>query len=151
MTSKITTVYDQVRSVIATLLSSRTEIRDPEDLGSNPVHLLKNGWGVRGWASRSEPSQFNVFTEVKTVIIVLTKEYQQVANSTATYHANNKALLEDVYTLQKDFMNQDQIEIEASIERIDSVSTSEITKIDTGKENFRYIEVTFDIWITETI
>lgn len=149
--SKVSTIYDTLLTTIPAILPNKKRIPNTYSIEENPTQFLENSWGLRIDPESPAPSEFCTFSRNRTFTVILCREviadeFDTSANDTAV-----KALLEDVYTLQKDFMNSDQIGIESSIEKIDMAGTGPIISLIGSNKNFIFIEVLFNIQITDNI
>lgn len=149
--SKITTIYNAVLTALSTLYPNKTRIPNSLVLSENPEQYLRDGYGLRIDPESPADSEFCVFSRNRIFTILLTKEVLTTDMQTAQMDTASIALLEDVYSLQKDFMNADQIGQESSIEQIRMAGTSGIIPFIGERENFIVVEVSFQIQITDTI
>ena len=154
MTSKIITVYNRIRTLIPTLtgFNDKFEIPIPENLVSNPIVLLKNGWGVIiGEDSPSINQEFRFLTTDRRISIVLTRDVFQTFNNAGPSVTVNKNLLEDSMTIIKTFLKSDQINIEESILKVDYSGSSPIEFLVGDNARFRAITIDFRFNINEMI
>lgn len=152
MTTKITTIYTQIRSVVGTLLTGKTEIPNPYSLENNTELFLKNGWGVIiGSAQNSAMNIIKDDIESREFTVVITRQIFRLESDTAIMPAESLTLLEDIRTVKNDFLDFDQIGIEGSIEQIRFISASGIQFLQLGSFNFIYATLTFNFEYSETI
>ncbi len=152
--SKISTIYDQLISVvIPTLLPDHTRVPNAYSLEDNIEGLLRQGWGLRVNSSSptEDGSDFKSFNNIRSFSIIVVREVVKTESEFDTLDTVSKNLLEDIYTLQKDLLNVDQIDIETSIEQISTGATSGIEFVLGDKFNFAFIEAEFEINIRENL
>lgn len=149
--SKVSTIYDTLLTTLATLLSGKTRIPNTYAIEENPMQYLEDSWGLRIDPENPAASEFCRFSRLRTFTVILCREVFADEFDTTNNDTAVKALLEDVYTLQKDFMNPDQIGIESNIEKIDMGGTGPIVSLIGSNKNFIFIEVYFNIQITDNI
>lgn len=149
--SKVSLVYDAILTATAALFPNKRRIPNALVIEENPEQLLRDGYGLKVDAEAPAESEFCNFSRNRIFTILLSKEVIKTDIQTTQMDTASKALLEDVYTLQKDFMNPDQITIEESIEQIEMAGTSAITPFVGDRENFISVEVSFQIQITDLI
>ena len=149
--SKISTIFDTLLTTIAALYPSKTRIPNPYIIDDNSNQFLRDGYGLRISPETPSDSEFCRFSRTRTFGIVLTKEVITTDSQTSQLDTASKALLEDVYTIQKDFMNYDQIGINDSIEKIDMLGTSAIEFYKGEFIDIISIEVLFNIQVTDDI
>lgn len=149
--SKVTTIYDQVLTVLAILYpagSGYTRIANPYDLSDNIEQTLAQGWGMKTGSASPRDSQFNQFTNTRIFTIVLSRQVIKLESDPVPIDIATKEMLEDIFTGQKDFFNNDQIDIPNDIEAVDLGPQSEVQYIDKGTEKF--ISMEFDLLIQFT-
>lgn len=150
--SKISTIYDQLSSVtVPALLPNHTRFANAYSLEDNMDGLLVIGWGFKIGSSTPFASDFKSFNNIRTFSIIITREIIELESQFDTLDTVSKNLLEDVYILQKDLINVDQIEIEESIEQIQAGGVSGIEFIAGDKFNFAFLEADFLINIRENL
>lgn len=149
--SNISTIYDQVRSTLATLFADKTELVNPDDLLVNNVDLvLKNAFGVIIGSASPVPFDQVQFYELRNFTIVFTEEVQHVEGDKAPLITIKKNILEDLVTVKKDFLSIDQIGVETNIQIIELGESTDVSFIP-NSEKFLTSSVTFAIGISETI
>ena len=149
MTSKVTTVYNQIRTKLATLFSSKSEIPFPEDLLNNDDNFLRNGYGVL--IRDAIPAVFtqNEYYLNRVFGIILTKEVVGTKESTEAIKTCRLDLAEEQVTLINEFDAADQLEIDSSIEILSIANVSPI-EIVPGNDRILMTTVFFTIGISET-
>ena len=149
--SDISTAYDAVLTAATALFPNKTRIPNTLVIAQNAEQFLRDGYGLRVDAESPALSEFCRFSRSRTFTIILSREVIADEFDTGPMDTASKALLEDVYVLQKDFMNQDQIAQEQAIELIDMAGTSAILPLIGERSSFVLIEVSFQIQITDDI
>jgi len=149
--SSISTAYDTILSTLVALFPTKTRIRNAIIVTDNPVTFLRDGWGLRVDDQSLTPSEFCKFETIRVFTLVLTREIVRTDSQYTQIDEANKLLLEDVYTAQKDFYNIDRLGIPHDISRIELAGTSGVAEVTSGKNNFKSIEVYFNVHIRETL
>lgn len=149
--SRVSTVYDTILSVMATLFPNKTRIPNAYNLPNNNELFLRDGWGLRMDSGSQQSSEFCNFRLERGFTIVFTREVLKTDSQTTNEDTAVKALLEDVYTVQKDFLNVDQFGAAASIDFVLIGSSSAVTEFMGEAERFKSIEASFLINITEDL
>lgn len=149
--SKISTVYDTVLSTLSTLFSSKTRIPNPYFIEDNASQFLANGYGLKILPEANADSEFCTFSRIRTFAVTFSREVIQTESETSQLDIAIKALVEDVYILQKYFINPNQLGIESSIEKIDIGGTTGIEFFSGERTNLIVMDVLFLIQITDDI
>lgn len=149
--SKISTAHDAVLTALASLFPNKLRIPNPYNIEDNPSQFLRDSYGMRVANEAPSDSEFCTFSRTRVFAITLSREVLSNYTQTDAMDTAVKALLEDVYTLQKDFMNPDQLNQEASIEKIDMAGTTPVLTFIGEHSNFIAIEVLFQLQITDNI
>ncbi len=149
--SKISTVYDQVLTELNTLFSTKTRIPNAYSLIDNNDNFLRDGWGLVLGSSSPAPSEFKSFNREFTFTVVLSREVIRLDSDSATIDTVSKALLEDAYTMERRFMDYDQLSIEADIEIIRQGNNSGVEFFIGDNFSFASLEADFIINIRENI
>lgn len=149
--SKVSTVYDQVLTELNTLFSLKTRIPNAYSLVDNNAQFLKDGWGLKIGTSTPAESEFKSFNRSNTFTVVLAREVIRVDSDASVIDDVTKDILEDIYTLEKRFLDYDQLAIEADIEIIEAGNNSGVDFFFGQDFNFASIEADFSINIRENI
>jgi hypothetical protein len=149
--SSISQIYDTVVATMAAIFPTKTRIPNALVIEENPEQFLRDGYGIRLDPEAPAASEFCTFSRSRLFTIILSREVISDEFTTSAIDAASKAILEDTYTLQKDFMNQDQLGIESNIELIDMAGTSGIVPFIGERESFVLMEVSFQIQVTDNI
>ena len=149
--SKISTVYDAMLTRLGVLYPNKTRIPNPYNIEDNNDNFLIDGFGLIVDSSAVQPHEFCNFNVERTFTVILTREMIATDSDETKYDSVAKLLLEDVYTLQKDFYNVNQLASEASIEQISLGPSSGVSEIFSGKINHLSIETSFLIQVRELL
>lgn len=149
--SSISTIYDTILSTLGTMFSTRTRIPNPYIIEENPIQLLRNGYGLKILQEAPATSEFCRFSRSRSLAITISKEVLSTELQTSAYDATVKALLEDAYTIQKDFLNPDQLGIESDIERIEMAGTGPIELLKGDKINILSMDILFIVQVTDDL
>ena len=148
--SNVSTIYDRVLVVLASIYSAKTRLTNSYDLEDNASHLLENGYGLKIGSSVPNDAEFHNKSFSQSMTIVLTSEVFRLESDATAVDTIIKNLLEDVNTGQKTFYNINQIEIEASVRDIDLGSVSDIQYFK-GDTNFISVEYEIIFQIEENL
>ena len=149
--SNVSTIYDRLLVVLPTLFTTRTRIPNPYSIEDNQSVLLKNGYGLKVNGTSSEESEFCTYSYSVDFGVVFTNEVVMLGNDADGYDAAVKLLLEASNTLQDNWLDNNQIGIEANITQVTFEGTSGIDFLVAGKNNFVTIEVSFTVQVTENL
>lgn len=137
---------------MAELFPNKTEIVRPYSLRNNTRLYLKDGWGV--YPAKSSPDrfgQFNLRSEVRRFHIVLTNEVFQIDNNPSAEKAVVEKNLTDLETVKDCFLGEDQIGIDANVQKIDFTGQSGIEFLMVDNYTFIAGELSLSFSITEAI
>ena len=151
MTTKISTIYDTIRTALASILTGKLEIPNPYSLDDNPIQFLKDGYGVV--IGSGTPGAIQIYcldSEARTFTIILTKEVYRLEVDSANLITESKNLLEDIRKVKNDMLAYDQLTIDTTIQKIDYTGGSGINFVSAGKHNLIYADISFSIEYTET-
>ena len=151
MSTKISTVYPVLVSLLGTLFPTKTRIPYANDIQNNTDLFLRDGYGIWVEDVTLPIYQFNNYTCSYNIPIVLTKEIIHKDNDITNYDSGILSLLEDMNTLVKRLHNPDQIGQEANIENITVENVTPIQTIITENKKFFSITISLRLEITESI
>lgn len=149
--SKVSTVYDKVLEVIPVLFPSKIRFPNAFEPEDNPEPFIRDGWGLRVDGQGFQESEFSEIETIKTFAVVLTKEVIKTDSQSTQIDVAKKSLLEDVFTLQKEFFQIDRLGIPTSLARVTVGGASPIVELRTGKSSFLSVDVFFDFYIRENL
>lgn len=151
MATSISTVYDGILTELAAIFSSKIRIPNAYSLVDNPTQYLRDAYGMRVDAAVETRRDFCTFSRIRDFTVILTREVIKTEIQTSQVDTAVKAMLEDVYTLQKEFSNADQIGVATSLDKIDVGAFTGIEYFNFEKSNFISTEVSFSIMVTNDI
>lgn len=101
--SKISDAFDDLHTVIPTLagFTTKTEIPDPYNLGSNANHYFKDGWGLRFDSAPTIESEFKKLTEEYGFELILVRKVQGNRSDESQLIDQTKSLFDDAVTFKK--------------------------------------------------
>jgi len=148
--SKISTIHDQLISLLGTLFSDKQELVDPYELENNDSIILANGYGITiDNAIRSEGAileRYIVFE--RDVNLILTEKTFGSERDVVARETVEKNILEDQLTAIAAF---EQDSTMRAICDIDLVDDNGIEKVFDDKSNFWTISSRFKIKYEEII
>lgn len=148
--SKITTVYDEILTQIATLFPAKTRIFNQYSLIDNPEHVLRNGYGLLKIDTNRIASEFCNFTDEHGFEVVLTKELPRTEDQMDPVDDVTRDIIEDAFSLRERIYRYDKLGLQTDIENTEIGSVSGITYfLGNNKSNFISISVAFTISINE--
>lgn len=149
--SKVTVVYDKLLEVLPVLFPDKTRVPNSDSLDDNMAQYTRDGWGLRVDAQDFVESEFKDIETGRVFTVILTREIIKTDSQTSQVDTARKAILEDVLTVQKDFFNDDRLGIPESLARVEITGTSSIQELRSGKSNFLFVEVYFNMHIREDL
>ncbi len=149
--SKISTIYNKIITELEALYPNKTRIPYPYSLADNNARFLINGFGFQVGSSSFEQFEFCDFMNNREVTIVLTKEVFRTDSDAIVVDDIAKALLEDVYNVQKLFFSYNELGIESDIAKVDIGSVSAIEEVLSGKQSFLSMSASFNFYILEKL
>lgn len=149
--SKITTIYDRLVDVLKEMFPERTRIPYSYSLPDNNKLFYSNGYGLKIGDSSPENIDFCTFTNARNISVIITKELTRLQSDADQVDLVVKSMLEDAYVIQNKFYAYDELEIEASIAKVDLGSVVGPTELLTDKQSFLTLEINFTFWIREEL
>ena len=142
--SNITTIYDNIDTILSALFSAKTEIPNPRKLSDNNENYLKDGYGFY-FAGAGLPSfdlsHFQGYS--REIVIVLARNIYRVDNDTSVYKTAEKNLLEDQVVLINSLA--DDRTMDDLITSVEFTGDSGVEFTFDDKYNFMYLSTTFDL------
>lgn len=149
--SKVSIIYDKIVDELALLYPDKTRIPYAYSLADNNARFLIDGYGLQIGASTFEQLEFCNFMNNREVTVVLTKEVFRTDSDADVIDDISKALLENVYDVQKLFYSYNELGIEESIAKVDIGSVSAIEEVISGKQSFLSMSASFNFYILENL
>jgi len=153
--SKFTTIFDElITTTIPSLtgFNTKTQLPNPYNLILNDVNLLNNGWGILiGDSSNADYNELNSVWTEQEVSFVLTRVVRATHHNKTPLESTIKSLVEDAILIKIDLLNNDQITIPASIQKIDYINRTAIEFIDAQEYNILTTTINFNFVISESI
>ena len=149
--SKITDIYDNLRTLTATALTGYIELPEVYSLGANPSVLLNKAYAI-GYGSETNDQRYicNILTLSRSFQILLVNKLTTTINNTDQRRALEKAVIDDGYTLIKALMNDITLSEVAVDARYQGQSGIEYLTDDNGTEQFLTINLDVSIAYQET-
>lgn len=151
MSSKISTIYDKLLVELAALYPTKTRIPYPYSLADNNARFMIDGYGLTIGSSNFEPFEFCNFMNAREVSVTLTKEVFRTDSDPLVIDSVTKALLENVYEVQKLFYSYNELGIPNDIAKVDIGSVSGVEEVLSGKQSFLSMTATFQFYIIESL
>ena len=152
--SRAATVWGKMVVVLDSLLSSVSgykRIPNVDTLDDNINSVIRKGYGLRYNGASPSQGELHNFVNNHSFSVILTREVVKLETQVTAYDTAVKELFDDAYTIQRDFMNADQIGEETSIRLIDIGNVSGVTDIFSNNKRFKTIDVNFNILVSEDI
>lgn len=149
--SKISAVYDALVLELQTLFPSKTRIPYSYSLVDNNARFLINGYGLSIGSSSFEQFEFCNFMNSREVSVVITKEVFRTDSDAQVIDDITKALLEDIYEVQKLFYSYNELGVPNDIAKVDIGSVSAVEEVNTGKQSFLSMTANFQFFIIESL
>lgn len=149
--SKISIIYDEIIDELATLFPNKTRIPYPYSLPDNNARFMIDGYGLQIGPSSFEQFEFCDFMNVREITVVFTKEVFRTDSDADIIDDITKALLENVYDVQKLFYSYNELGIDQSIAKVDIGSVSAIEEVLSGKQSFLSMSASFNFYVLEKL
>lgn len=148
--TKVVTVQEAIRTVFATLLSTKIEIPDTINIANNDDNVLDEGWGLV--IGEVEEPEIDVLCNDRTrhnYSIIITKWIPRLDHDADLFHTKMNELSEDARTVRQKLVASDQLGIENTIDIVKHTGTASIAKVGTERGTILFIEVKFYVEISE--
>jgi len=149
MSIKISNVYDDILTELGTIFPNKIRIPNPYALAGNPSTFMRDSYGLRVDSGTPVPRDFCVFSRFRNFTVVLTREVLTTDIQTTPTDNAVKAMLEDLYTLQKEFLGADQFGSSANVDITNVGAFSGIEFFNFEKRNFINAEISFSIQVSD--
>jgi hypothetical protein len=149
--SKITAVYDRALEVLKELFPLKTRIPYPYALERNNARFMIDGYGLAVGPAAFETLETCGFVVNRQLSVVFTRALHRTESSTEEVDQVVKGIMEDVYSVQNGFYNYSELDIPASIARVDIVDVSSPEEVVSEKESFLSMTASFNFWIYEKL
>jgi hypothetical protein len=149
--SKITSVYDALLSELAALYPTKTRIPYPYSLSDNNARFMIDGYGLVIGDSLFEQFEFCNFMTARTVSVVLTKEVIRTDSNYDVVDDIVKAMLENVYEVQKLFYSYNELGVPNDIAKVEIGSVSGVEEVTSGNSRFVSMTAIFQFSILESL
>ena len=101
--SKISSIYDELRTLVGTQLSSHTELNNPYDITDDADTMFDKGWAVGlGPASNTQRQVGCNMSVARDFVVTITRRYFTPSRDIANRIAAEKLLFEDQLLVIKD-------------------------------------------------
>lgn len=146
--TKISNVYDAILTELTAVFPNKIRIPNAYAPEQNPVQFLRDSWGLK--VDPAEPTQrdFTVYSRFRNFTIILTREVIKTDIQTAQMDTAVKAMLEDLNTLQKEFLGPDQFNTASNIDIANVGAFTGIEFFIFEKSNFITSEISFSIQVS---
>jgi hypothetical protein len=149
--SKITNVYNALLTELEALFPAKTRIPYAYSLPENNTRFLSNGYGLTIGASTFEPFEFCDFMNVREVNVSFTKEVFRTDSDANVIDDITKAILENVYEVQKLFYSYNELNVPNDIAKVDLGAVSGVEEVLSGKQSFLSMTASFQFYIIEKL
>lgn len=155
--SRISTVYDTLNALIATLTWSdaavKTKINRPYEIELTVEHLLRNGWALRdaGTEPEQEGQEFNLIVERHGFEFVFTREFLRQDDQTLVLDTAYKRMKEDMLILRRQLRRGSQLGIEDAVSEIELGAMSAPEEVVVGSSVFLQVACPFTVEIREDL
>lgn len=149
MSTKISTIYDDLLTELAAIFPNKERIPNAYDPSDNPVLSIRDGYGLRIDAATATQRDFCTFSRFRNFTVILTREVIKTEFSVTPLDTAIKAMLDDVYTLQKELLGADQFGSSANIDIVNVGGFTGIEFFNFEKTNFITSEVAFSIQVSD--
>ncbi len=148
--SKISTIHDNIVTLISTYLSTYKQLPNPYIPEENPELFLTKGFGVSvGPGVRTDRLLQNHLTWKRTFTVILTKKISTTDHNIDSRETITKNLVEDHFTLVKRFDLDPQLS--SSALKAEVFSDSGIQYIDVNKTRYFIMEIDLEVEYREDL
>ena len=151
MSSNITTIYNRIIEVMDGLFPNKTRVPYPYAMERNNNRLMNDGYSVSVGSASFEEFETCRFMVSRSITISFTREMFKLDSSSSEIDQRVLGMMEDIVKVQRAFYNYNELDIPASIARVDIVGTSDPQEINVDKSNFLMMEAEFNFFISELI
>ena len=144
-------MVERIPVVLAQLFPNKTRIPYPYFLERNNARFMTDGFGMIIGSANFEQLETCGFVVNRSISIVFTRSMFRLESKTSELDEIIEGLLEDVYTVQKNFYNQSQLDISEKIARVDITDVSAPEEVNSEKESFLSMTASFNFWIFEQL
>jgi len=147
--TKISNVYDDILTELGTVFPNKLRIPNAYSLPDNPVQFLRDAYGLRVDPATPAQRDFCNFSRFRNFTVMLTREVITTEIQTDPIDTAVKAMLDDLYTLQKEFLGADQFGSSANIDIVNVGGFTGVEYFNFEKTNFITSEVAFSIQVSD--
>ena len=133
---------------MVTLLPNHNRIPNPYSLRDNPDIVLKQGWGLAAGSSNRVELDFTRLQMERSFQLITTREMFYIDTKVDTFDVAVKALMNDHVTIQLEFHKVNELGIEAKIDKMEIVSSSEPEIIFNDK--YKYLTMSTEIIVAHS-
>lgn len=148
--SKVSTIYDNMITRVASVLSSHVRLPNPYKPDENSTIYLKKGYGVAlGGAEISRRVIGGQVIMTRESTITVTRQYFSKENDPSSKASTEKQVLEDIFLVIKDFEND--VTLNEVATNVTFRSDSGIEYVSNDKDQFLMVRATFAVDYFETL
>lgn len=152
MPSKLSNVYDSLRTRLAALYSAKTVIPYPYSLADNPQQFLVSGYGIKiGSGSNSDLSTDYLHTVDRSFSVVITAEAYDLSTGNSGLITATKSLFDDLYDLKNDLLDLGRVNPMYQGEGIVYDNDNGLEEVASGEKRFLSLEAFFTFELTQEI
>ena len=150
MSTSISTIYDNLFTLVETLFPTKTELPDPYNIEANPSIILKDGYGV-AWNDGDVNDELagRAYAEERNLSIIFTGRIARLDTNTSARRVVEKSLLES----RRSLINQIKKNSPSlkGAEYFEFVSDEGILSVNDEKQNIIYLKINFAIRYSEVV
>ena len=147
--SKITTVYDELLTILSTIFPEKKRIYNPYSLTDNPQHNLRDSYGLLKTTTDRVDAEFKGFTDSHGFKVVLTKEVVRMESQTDQVDDVHRELIEDAFELRERIYRYDKLGLTSEVVNTEIGSVSGVEQFYNEKAKFVSISIDFNILVNE--
>ena len=147
--SKITTVYDELLTILAAIFPEKKRIFNPYSLTDNPQHNLRDSYGLLKTTTDRVDAEFKGFTDSHGFKVVLTKEVVRMESQTDQVDDVHRELIEDAFELRERIYRYDKLGLTSEVVNTEIGSVSGVEQFYNEKAKFVSISIDFNILVNE--
>jgi len=148
--TRISSVYDDMLTELETIFPNKLRIPNVYSLVDNPSTFMRDSYGLRVDAAERASREINLFSRIRNFSVVFSREIVTTEIQTTQTDTAVKAMLDDIYTAQKEFLGADDFGSSANLDIANVGSFSGIEYFNIDKSNFITSEVAFSIMVSDS-
>lgn len=149
--SNISLAIDSIVTKMGDTFTAKSKIPNPYSLKDNPKGCLDDAYGIKIGSADALEHEYGAIYMNRVITIVLTREVFRSDSDSDAFIDAQKALAEDVYSVQSLLYSYNGQGVDPSIMQVQIGSVSEMNVVNQDKQNSLAVEVNFTFTIKENL